>query len=287
MKFIENSNSSMNSESLTDEISNNRYFGHWRVKMSNMLKRFIKINRGISEYFINKFPNFCHGRRTAAADFERLLEKLIEKRGSGPFTILEIGGIDRPRLKKDLRYRYVGLDVDVNDNCYQIYDEFYVQSVEEPIPVKADLIISKAVLEHVPDVSISFQRMYDCLNEAGEMLHLVPCGYHPYSLATKFVGHKWQRKLIRLLLPPKAAQVRGYKAYYNLCSYSQMKRLVSSLSPENTSITPYWAAVGYFKFFFPLFLTIAALNRISEVFCLRQLASYMVVYLKKYDTPVV
>jgi len=246
-----------------------------------MLKHFIRINWRISDYFMNKFPNFCIGPRKAQVDFKRLLEKLIEKRGSGPFTILEIGGIDRPCLKKDPRYRYVGLDVEVNDNCYQMYDEFYVQSVEEPILVKADLIISKAVLEHVPNVSISFQRMYDSLNEGGEMLHLVPGGHHPYSLATKFVGHKWQRKLIHLLLPPKAAQVLGYKAYYNLCSYSQMKRLVSSLSPENANIIPYWAAVGYFRFFFPLFLIIASLNRICEVFCLRQLASYMVIYLKK------
>lgn len=271
----------MNSKSLAGDLANKRRFGHWRARTSAMLKRLIKINRDISGDFIQKYPNFSHGRRTVAADFERVLEQLMEKRGSGPFTVLEIGGIDRPRLKKDPRYCYVGLDVDVKENCYQIYDEFYVQSVEEPIPVRADLIISKSVLEHVPNVGLSFQRMYDCLNEGGEMLHLLPGGYHPYSLATKFVGHTWQKKLIGLLLTPDAAQRLGYKTYYHLCSYRQMKRLTRSLNPESTSITSYWDAVGYFKFLFPLFLTIATFNRICEWLRLEQLASYMIVYFKK------
>jgi SAM-dependent methyltransferase len=246
-----------------------------------MLQGIIKTNRSISNYFTRRFPIFCHGRRTVESDFAQGVENLLQERGSGPFTILEIGGIDRPRLKKDPRYKYVGLDVDINDNCYQLYDEFYRQSVEEPIPVKADLIISRAVLEHVPDVRTSFQRMYDCLNKGGEMLHMVPCGYHPYSLATKFLGNKWQRRLIRWLLPPDYAKRLGYKAYYDLCSYRQMKGLVNSLCPENTSITAYWDAVLYFKFFFPLFLTIVAFNRIAEALGFKQLASYLVVYFRK------
>lgn len=246
-----------------------------------MLKRFIKVNRDISTSFIRKYPNFSHGRRSAFSDFEALIKDVLEKRGSGPFTILEIGGIDRPSLKKDTRYTYIGLDVEINNHCYQLYDEFYLQSVEEPIPVKADVIISKTVLEHVPDVTASFQRMHDCLNEGGEMIHLVPSGYHPYSLATKFVGNKWQRKLIPLLISKDASKRLGYKAYYNMCSYRQMKRLLGSLSPVRTNITPYWDAVGYFKFFFPLFLTIVTFNRISEVFRLSQLASYIIVYFEK------
>jgi SAM-dependent methyltransferase len=250
-------------------------------RMSNMLKWFVKINRDISGAFIHKFPKLSHGHRIAAAEFEAYIDTLIERRGSGPFTVLEIGGIDRPRLKKDPRYRYIGLDVDVNDNCYEIYDEFYVQSVEEPIPAKADLIISKTVLEHVPNVRKAFQRMYDCLNQGGEMLHLVPGGYHPYSLANKFVGHEWQKKLIGLLLPPDYAKRLGYKAYYDLCSYRQMKRLISSFGPEHTSITPYWDAVVYFKFLFPLFLTVVAFNRIAEILRVGQVASYLVIYFKK------
>lgn len=251
--------------------------------MASLLKRFIDINRHISGEFIKKFPDLSHGRRIAAADFEDVIAELVEKRGDRPFTVLEIGGIDRPRLKKDPRYCYVGLDVDANDNCYQIYDEFYVQSVEQPLPIKADLIISKSVLEHVPDVRTSFQRMYECLNDGGEMLHLLPGGYHPYSLATKLVGHTWQKKLIGLILSPDSAKRLGYKAYYNLCSYRQMKQLLRSLDPQATSITPYWDAVIYFKFFFPLFLTIVAFNRIAEALRAGLVASYMVVYFRKKE----
>lgn len=246
-----------------------------------MLNHFIKTNRDISGEFIKRHPNFSHGRRRSEAAFELVLEKLVQERGPGPFTILEVGGIDRPRLKKDPRYCYVGLDVDANENCLQIYDAFHVQSVEEPIPVRADLIISKSVLEHVPNVRVAFQRMYNCLNEGGEMLHLLPGGYHPYSLATKMVGHKWQRRLIDLVMSPGAAQRLGYKAYYNLCGYRQMKSLAGSLHPENMTITPYWDGVGYFKFLFPLFLSIAAFNRTCELLRLTQLASHLVVYFKK------
>jgi 2-polyprenyl-3-methyl-5-hydroxy-6-metoxy-1,4-benzoquinol methylase len=128
-----------------------------------------------------------------------------------------VGGIDRPLLEKSTTYRYIGLDIEHRDSCEEVYDQFIVQSVEHPLPGQFDLIISRTLLEHVPDNRKSFQSMANALKPGGSMVHYIPCGFHPYSLATRLVGHRLQNILIRKLRPG-AASVTGYKAFYHKCT---------------------------------------------------------------------
>ncbi|WP_372922268.1 class I SAM-dependent methyltransferase [Roseovarius sp.] len=75
--------------------------------------------------------------------------------------------MDRPVLDRSPDYEFVGLDIDERPGCARLYDRFIVQSIETPLPEKADVIISFTLLEHVPNNTASIRAMYDGLNGGG------------------------------------------------------------------------------------------------------------------------
>jgi len=91
--------------------------------------------------------------------------------------VLEAGGIDRPLLERSKEIRYDGLDIEHKERCEHIYDNFIVQSIEESFKYKYDLIISKALLEHVQDNDASVTQMYEASRTGGYVIH-----YLPYSI---------------------------------------------------------------------------------------------------------
>ena len=143
-----------------------------------MFKRFIALNIRYSQLLAKKYPIFFFGNKIAKHDLIYLVKNHIS--GKKNLNILEIGGIDRPILEKDDNYIYTGLDIEYKDNCENIYDNFFVQSIEEAIPKKYDLIFSSTLLEHVKNNNKSFLNIYKALLIGGKTFHYVPSKNHFY-----------------------------------------------------------------------------------------------------------
>ena len=145
-----------------------------------MLRWFVKINRNGARKLEERYPRFFLDSRKFGDDFRAVVAKTIDERS--PKVILEVGGVDRPAIQKSADYRYIGLVIDARENCYVVYDEFIHGSIEEKTDLKGvDLVISKAVLEHVPDNARTLQTMYYAMRSSSIMHHYVPSGFHPYS----------------------------------------------------------------------------------------------------------
>lgn len=214
-----------------------------------MLKCFISYNRDFCNKLEQKFAAFF-SEPSPVLELKKILEECVDGLPDGA-SILEPGGIDRPQLKKSERYQYEGLDVEERSTCYDVYDSFYVRSIEEPLPKKYDLIVSRALLEHVPDNRRAFRAMGDGLKVGGKMVHFIPCGNHPYSLLTRLVGNRLQKILIKLIKPQ--SQKTGYKVYFNYCSPRKIRSLLEGNSVHVLHSQSYWGASEYFKFFVPFF----------------------------------
>ena len=172
-----------------------------------------------------------------------------------PNSILEVGGIDRPLLAKSNDYEYIGIDIDEQPACHEIYDEFIVRSIEESVERKVDLIISCTLLEHVANNENAIKVMHEALNDHGVMHHYVPSKWHPYAIALRLVGPTIQKILIPLLRPGAEA-VSGYPAFFNHCSPQAMRRLVNRTGFSEVSIKPFYRASDYFAFFVPAYLLV-------------------------------
>lgn len=137
--------------------------------------------------------------------------------------VLEVGGIDRPMLKRSERTEYDGLDIEYKDIYKEFYDHFLVQSIQEPILRTYDLIASNALLEHVSDNTLSIAQLHKALRTEGCNVHYAPSKYHPYSLILRLAGPRIQKRLIRVL-KPWAEHISGYPTFFDKCSPREMKK---------------------------------------------------------------
>jgi len=230
----------------------------------NMTKRFIEWNKRLSMKFREAFPSVCKVDESRGL-FAQVVEREVAARkaaGSG-LVVLEIGGIDRPFLSKAECDDYCGLDVEKRERCDEVYDRFYQQSVEEPIPGSFDLVISRMVLEHVPDNEKGWANIYECLKPGGRTLHIFPSGLHPYSILTRLVGNRLQRKLISLFRPHAAAKT-GYPAYYNRCLPGQLRTTLGRAGFKDPEIHVFYCAASYFSFFAPAFVAVSLFEHLCR-----------------------
>lgn len=195
-------------------------------------------------------------------------------------TVLEVGGIDRPILRKNSSFTYIGLDIEERASCYQVYDDFLVQSVEHPIPIRADLVISTTLLEHVENNAASAYQIQQCLEVNGVTVHYVPSKYHPYSLILRIVGNRIQKILIDVLRPDSAS-ITGYPAFFDQCSPSQMRSVFLDVGFKDVQVIPYYKAIDYFAFFLPAYILVAAYENIIEFLGISELCSGFIVVAKR------
>lgn len=244
----------------------------------NFLKHFISFNRNVCLNLNRLFPRFFLAGENYSLDLKRHLDKAIVD--FKPERVLEVGGIDRPLLKKTSSFHYIGMDIESNNNCYQFYDEFVVQSVEDSINDNVQLVFSTTLLEHVKDNKKSLLNIYNALSENGLTYHYVPSKNHPYSLALRLVGPKLQKILIKHLRP-HAADVTGYPAFFNLCTPLQMKNEMVKIGFKNVNVTAYYKATDYFSFFVPAYLLVAFFENIFKFFGVSVLASGFIIAAEK------
>lgn len=229
---------------------------------------FIGWNRGVAAWLERRFPD-VFGAPSYKAELERRIAHDIER--LRPSAILEVGGIDRPLLTRSADFTYIGLDIEERPDCYLIYDRFVVQSIEQPVDIEADMLISITLMEHVPNNSAAAGSMFVALRPGGVMHHYIPSKWHPYSLALRLVGPVLQRWLIPYLRP-SAVGVTGYPAFFDHCSPSAMAKLFRSRGFDSVDTMPFYRASDYFAFFLPAYLFVALFENLCarlnwHVFC--------------------
>ncbi|MER9962669.1 class I SAM-dependent methyltransferase [Mesorhizobium sp. M0045] len=226
-----------------------------------IVKTFISWNRNAAAWLERQFPGIF-GAPSYKAELERRIAHDIER--LRPSAILEAGGIDRPLLERGIGFIYIGLDIEERPDCYNIYDRFLVQSIEQPIDVEADMLISITLMEHVPDNRAAARAMYLALRPGGAMHHYIPSKWHPYSMALRLVGPVLQKRLIPHLRP-SAVGVTGYPAFFDHCSPSDMAKLFREQGFEQVDVMSFYRASDYFAFLLPAYLFVALFENLCAV----------------------
>ena len=195
------------------------------------------------------FNKFLSGPlKNYEANIEDRFIALVKRVSRNSQVIVELGGVSRPVLQKDEAYRYVGVDIDDDFVYDDLYDEFHCQSVEDKLPIKADLIFSKYLMEHVYDVKSSYENQLLALNSGGRIVHLYPCGYHPFSILNKLLGNELVRKIIPIIRKG-SEKVTGYPAFYSLGNAYSLERFFKNKKGIKVEFIYHYGAVDYFTFF--------------------------------------
>ena len=145
---------------------------------------------------INKF--FSRPLKSLECDFEKIFFRKLILKIKKSRIITEAGGSNRPMLKIDKQYTYIGVDLDNSFDYTSFYDKFYCKNVEDILEEKSDLIFSKYLMEHIKNVEKSYVSQIQSLNPGGTIIHLYPLGYHPFSLLNKMLGNNLVKKIISI-----------------------------------------------------------------------------------------
>ena len=243
-----------------------------------MVKKIISYNRKITRLFVDLF-NYMFGNIDDCEDY--FFSQI--KKYSKSKTILELGGTNRPLFTKSKVSNYIGIDVDKSFNSKDVYHKYFIQSCEVfNDNIKADLIVSKYLLEHVQNNSKTFQNIERWLNPNGFSVSLFPLGYHPFSIANRLVGNSIARFLIPILRPG-SEKITGYPAYYDLCNSLALEKFAKQ-SNFNYQIKYFFGAEDYFGFFFPFGIIVHILNRIFHLLRLNIFASNAVLVISKQSS---
>jgi len=154
-------------------------------------------------------------------------EEKIESVLSPSFTILDAGcGRTAPILRKfkDKAQKLVGVDL---EDPSDIQDEVtYVKGNISDINIPSDsvdVVISRAVLEHVEDADLVFEELKRVLKPGGSFIFLVPNEYDYVALAAKVIPNRYHKKIVAKTEGRDMEDV--FPTYYKANSYRSIDRL--------------------------------------------------------------
>jgi hypothetical protein len=241
----------------------------FKIQIQMLVSKFITFNKSISSP-LARFEG----------EIDRKFEELVFSSSKSSKTVIELGGVSRPVLPRSKDYHYVGIDIDGHFEHDEFYDDFFCQSVEDKLPLKADLIFSKYLMEHVKDVRTSYLHQIEALNINGKLIHLYPLGLHPFSLLNKLIGNEKARKLIPIIRKD-SENITGYPAYYSMGNSIALERFLYSQRGLEVKLYYHYGAVDYFTFFAPAALLMSLFNAIARTLNLKLFASNVLLVIEK------
>lgn len=146
--------------------------------------------------------------------------------------ILDIGGGKHPNItaeqKKNLNLNVTGLDIsqdELNRAPNGIYDDTIATDITQyEGQAEYDIIICRALLEHVPDTEKSIKNIDKLTKQGGHILIFVPCKNALFSRLNMILPDGLKRKLLQFAFPAKHQRL-GFKAYYDHCTPKEFEKM--------------------------------------------------------------
>jgi SAM-dependent methyltransferase len=176
--------------------------------------------------------------------------------------------------------RMICLDLQLNQLITNYEVDYRIVGDALNIPFadnSVDMVISRSFIEHVSSAEGFIQEANRVLKKGGYLVSLFPCKFAIFALINQILPECLARKALYHFLQPE--EQLGFKAYYNKCYFTGIKKLLSNNKFRIVDIRDYHFSSGYFEFFVPLFL-ISCVYEICTLW-FKNLASYLVISAQK------
>ena len=171
----------------------------------------------------------------------------------------------------DISPEELALNADVSETC--------IADVAAGLPLpdaSVDLILSRALLEHVDGVPQAIRHMARVLRPGGVALHLVPCRYSIFGTAARLLPFRPLLWATHRFIPWTRGVV-GFPVHYDHCYPQALEREFRAAGFAEVRLRWTWACTGYFIGFYPVFLLHAIYEQTVRRLGIRRLASYVMV----------
>lgn len=142
-------------------------------------------------------------------------EKAIEKYAVQNIRILEVGGGAFPSIENHAELDYTIIDPDKAElNKSKAINKIHSKLENWETDQKFDLIVSKMVLEHIPNPFIFHEKILHLLTPKGKVLHLFACRNSLPAVINRFLPESFGDSILRIIKNRNLNEEPKYKAYY-------------------------------------------------------------------------
>jgi ubiquinone/menaquinone biosynthesis C-methylase UbiE len=178
--------------------------------------------------------------------------------------------------------KVVGVDVSADELALnRDVDEKCVVDVETGLPFETgsvDVVTSNALLEHLPDVEAFIAHSARVLRPGGRWLHLFTSKFAPFAIVNQLLPDSVAERVLDVLLPHQRQDgTIGFRAYYDRCYASALRKLLYAHGFDVVTIRPSYSQSYYFDFLIPLFLLSASYEAVVARLGATNLAAYLLV----------
>lgn len=166
-------------------------------------------------------------------------------------------------------------ELDANETAH----ETRVADVSRRIPFEdseVDLLVSRTLLEHVPDVENAAREMARVLRPGARTLHLLPCRYALFAVIARVVPFDLAKRVLHAIIPESRGVVE-FEVFYDHGHPRELERVFSAAGFRDVEVQYTWDQAAYFHAFFPAFLLVLLYQHVARLCRLRVLASYAIV----------
>ena len=143
-----------------------------------------------------------------------------------------------------------------------------------------DLVISRSVVEHLPDNHAFTDEMYRALKPGGRCIHVLPGKNAPFSVLNRLLPNSWTKQLIKWVFPEESNEL-GFVAYYDHCSAPALQKLFEQKGFHIEELRLRYYQSAYFGIVFPLYFLSALYDWCVWKIGIKTLASQILIVARK------
>lgn len=200
-------------------------------------------------------------------------------------VIVDVGGGRKffyaDRIQPAGRLKVIAVDISPEELAQNVdVDETHVADVSKEIPVpdgSADLILTRALLEHVDGVPGAIQEMARVLRPGGIALHFVPSRYSLFGLGARLLPFGPLLKVTLKLAPWFKSEAFGFAVHYDHCYPKALEREFKKAGFSSVETQVSWSCEYFFMGVYPIYLMHALYEQVVRRLRLRQMAAYTIV----------
>jgi SAM-dependent methyltransferase len=244
---------------------------------------------------MNSIQAFIRWNRRLSGSIQRRLRyryvqdeyvRVLAERLSDGCNILDIGAGKETAFREHLRpgMKVIGVDISAAELLHnRSLTATLVCDVSKAIPLandSADLVVSRSVVEHLPDVAAFVSEGCRVLRPGGWFIHVLPSRFAPFALLNSFLPNSFVKKFLYSVHEEQRG-ICGFPAVYDHCWPNAMRKLLTKSGFQVEEIRYQYFSSNYYDFFFPAFLLSVAYEWVITKLNLVNLCAAMLIIARK------
>lgn len=132
-------------------------------------------------------------------------------------------------------------------------DEKIVADITKSIPLPdgyVDMVTSESVLEHLQNLEATVKEVHRILKPGGYFISVLPSKFALFAIINQCLPNVVSKKIL-YKLHPESKGIGGFKAYYNRCFFSSLRKLLLANGFSDVDFKFSYHQSNYFSFFAP------------------------------------